>query len=536
MIIHFERDATYYAQAAAKAQDEGRMYDALRYADKARTLCPSFDHNFAYASLLNDLECYLESSVACMRMRLHPMDGEQLKSWIRLMADNAQEEGAVPAVIHYNQEYLRAAESAEAQELLEEYLARWDEGSSRKLQFSNELHDEDNRTLYRQAVEAFEAGEYSQAVLLAASMQEGYALHKEGLFVRGMSKASLGDVAGARADLLDMYALSHDPRILLHLDEVDSIPDGQLSGLLAQAKLEDKDDYWVAACLASRHHEDEQALELMESAIDLCPFDAFLMLNYAAALYNVDHDEDAQRILREAKELHPFLPTALLTAPPMQHTLVRADMPKQWEDWLTEITRDKIKALGLGVALLDQTTRGSVRYLLCFGADGIVMWLCEAMLADITADTIALARECLLVPKLNPMAVHHLLKLLLLGVRRGKVGVAFHYIYQAYMLKVPASFEDMSDTLKEAFFNAYFEMAFSLKQNETKLARLVEKIYLNPPEWDYDPRVMGTALWTVVCLGKEESRNMGSLLDSRGLDPTQYALAVSYLKQLKNNG
>ena len=536
MIIHFERDASYYAEQSHKAEEQGRLFDALRYADKARSLSPNFEHCFHYASLLNDVECYLESAVACYQMRSFTLTGEQLKEWIRLVADNAQEQNALPAVIHYNQEYLRAAEADEAQELLEEYMSRWDEDEKRKLQFSDKLHDEDNRNLYRQAVEAYEAGDYALAVALASSIEEGYALHKEGLFVRGMSKASMGDMDGAKIDLVTMYALSRDPRVLLHLDEISPLSDEELRGLLSQAKLEDEEDYLVSSSLASRHRLDEMAETWMANALELDPFDPFVTYNYAAALLNVGEKEDAYLLMREGKELHSFLPSDLLSAPLMRLTVARDGLPPEWNEWLTALVKDKAREsdFSLQEALLSKSFREDVKYLLCYGEDAVGLWIADLLNQFVSMETVKLAREVLLFPRLSPIVCHRMLKLLLFGVRRGRVAVAFHYIYQTYHLKVPASFDDMSEVLKEAFCNAYFEMAFSLKQNETKLARLVEKVYLTPPEWDYSPEVMGTAMWTVVCLNKRESQNMGSLLDSRGLDPTEFALAVTYLKSLQN--
>jgi len=363
-------------------------------------------------------------------------------------------------------------------------------------------------------------------------MQEGYALHKEGLFVRGMSRASLGDDEGAVKDLTTMFEISHDPRVLYHLDEVARIDDDVLASLLPLSQLEECEDFLVAASLASRHHLDELALDYMDGAMDIQPFDAFVMAGYAAALLNLDKTEDAMQILREAKELHPFLPTCLLSAPAMRLTVAKGDLPPEWEDWMFALVKDEVAQQGIERALLGASTREIIRYLLCYGEDKIVLWLSEVLSSKVTFETIQLTREVLLFPRLNPLVTHRLLGMLLTEVRRGRVAVCSHYIYETFTLKVPPSLDDMDPILTAAFRNAFFEMAFSLKHNELKLTRLVEKLYLNPPPWEYRPEVMGTAMWTVVCLGKRESQNLGSLLDARGIDPTAFALAVSYLKSL----
>lgn len=504
MIIQFSQSGSYWMQQYQSAVDEARYQDAMAYVRNAMRTDASFSVWFAYAQLLHQMEQYDMSASVCLRYGNRKMTEEQKTDWCNLMLDNATATSNISAILYYKGQLLDL-EDADYGELLtdlvEQLADRFDTQDEEPLRFSSEAHQDRNRVVYDEMVLAYERKDYVSVLSLQEDMHPDYDFYCECLFMVGKSQLALGLTEAGVDTLRKMYTLTdYDARVLYHLLDVPgALSEDEILQCLQCIDNSSKDNLSVAAMCAYRAHLDEQALSLASRALALAPYDPECMFRLAGAHINMGDNAQGKEWIRRAVQLYEeFFPWDLVRVPlPDRVDLTFPSVPAEWQTQLGRRTLQRAQTEGMDVCMLtDEGFRGDVRFLLSSEvADDEMQGRLAELLSNWTGvESNAFANELLLSPTLPRGVRYSMLSKLLRQVGRGRVYVARRYLLDHFNLRVPASFDQFSDKLQQAYVYAYCEMVLAGKHSERKLCRIAQQIFVRPPAFDYSPEMLGFAI------------------------------------------
>ena len=499
MIISFAQTASYWMQQYEQALAKQHLDEALRYIHKALETDTSFEVWFAYAELLQRAQLYDMSAAVCLRYARQKMTIDEKQEWCRLMVKNAHATGNFPALFHYNHMLLTLSQSdEETEELFYDIVTRLfagEEGEEDGLQFSDDAHQDQNRTVYDEIMEAYQREDYATVLALFEEIHPDYDFYTEALFAVGKSQLALGLTAEGLDTLCTMYTRSgYDVRVLYHICQVpDGLPVEQLQQYLVQANTSTADALGVAAMCACLIGLDQVALDYALRAYRLAPLDPYTLFRLAGAYANVGEVEQCTAYLQQVVSLYPdFYPTDLLRTVPDRYDLCFTTIPCEL---LAEVVMYVAEVLAATPDCREDDIVRDIYLLMAHGfpedyKQAVFGWFqawTDAASLEFAANLLA---EPLAEPDARRLAMHHLLHYR----RRGRVNVARHYLCELYSLRVPPSYDDYSAALQRSYAYAFYDMATFGLHNERKLGKLFEQLYLAGFDVGYSPEMAAFAV------------------------------------------
>lgn len=537
MIINFQHDADYYVRMSEAAEDEGRMYDALRYMRRARELERSFAVYFAYARLLHDMQCYTLSCEACFELAKIPMSYDEKLEWYRLLTHNTHELNAMNAFLSYNADLLEMIIRDAGQDMLD---LRADLEVKRALKnpfsWSDEEHDKHNQDLFDKATIALHNEDYAAVLDKIEGMQDGYSLYPQGLMIKAMALVEQGQTEQAREAFEQCFVKSgYVPEALAEWHRMLPLSPDEMRRQLALIPAQEQavESLYAARCADDCRLYDVE-LQRCREAQELSPYDPQVLLTCAAACYNDGLADEAQDLIRQTIALHPFVPQCLLEMPLTDHITIRCrELPIEMVQWICEEWQRQTEHDGFVIAMLsDAEYRKQVRFILRYAAAcpatqrQVLSYLAEWQ----SVESVEVAREALLFPFLDRAVVNSLVQLVLEQVRRGKLWVAQNCLLKSYVIKLPPSYDVTSAYMRQAYACAYCEMVCYGEKHENRLCRIMEKVLLTDTQTDWPAEYMGLAVWAIA--GKTDRTELTLMAAERKWDITQLALCLDYVKAI----
>ena len=536
MIIQFAQTASYWMQQYEQALAKQRHDDALRYVHRALQTDTSFAVWFAYAELLHSIELYDMSVAVCLRYGRQKLSRDQQREWAHLMAENAHATGNFPAVFHYNRLLLSLEQPDEETDemfydLVSQFFDEMGDKDEGELRYSEDAHQEQNRAVYDEMIEAYQRDDYATVLALYEEIHPDYDFYTECLFAVGKSQLALGLIDEGVATLCTMYMRSqYDARILYHLCDVEgALTPESLAQYLAFIDDSSADNLDVAVMCAGRMGLDDLALQLAQRAYRLAPLNPIVVMRLACAYANVGQGERCRGILQQIMALYPdFYPSDLLRTIPDRFDLTFSLVPCELTAELVMYVADVLAA---SPDCRDYRLSRDIYYMLVQGfpddyKEAVTTWFEGWTDADSNEFASDLLAEPALQSWVRQMALFHLLQ----NRRRGKVNVARNYLCESYSLRVPPSYADYSPALRRSYACAFCDMASFGLHHERKLVRLYEQLYLQGFDVGYSPDMAGFAVLVAGRIAPEKVP-LHDHLAARGYDDVAFQYYLDAVRE-----